>query len=73
MNAVNTALSAVFFLCFSEISAVMVIKTGITPNGFIMAKKEVKKSSAVVKSSWLMIEVVKPAGFDVPAGFRKIY
>jgi hypothetical protein len=51
----------------------MVIKTGITPNGFIMAKKEVKKSSAVVKSSWLMIEVVKPAGFVVPAGFRKIY
>jgi type III secretory pathway component EscU len=50
-NAVNTALSAVFFLCFSEMSAVMVIKTGITPNGFIMAKKEVKKSSAVVKSS----------------------
>ncbi len=53
MNAVSTALKAVFILCFCVKSAVMVRKTGATPSGFINARKPVNAYNPNVNTSFI--------------------
>lgn len=52
----NDAFRATFLRCASSKSMVIVINTGIAPNGFINVKKEVKHNKPKVNISLISIE-----------------